>query len=348
MRHVAGVLLKSALIYLCYPLQYPGGLDRQQQKMNARFFLIVPAILSCLLLVLTVAGAAERAAEKIRIAVSSKSLGFLDTWAARERGFYRKQGLDAEIIAMRPPLTIGAIQAGEIDYAIGASTISRGSISGAPVKLVSLALRSSFHTLVARPQIKSLADLKGKTIAVTIGAADDFVARHLLRRAGVEAREVSFVNMGGSDTRFPALHSGKIDATPLSLPFFVVAKRQGFTLLGSAADVIEMATVGIGTSTRKIQQEREQVKKMIRAQLETLRWIKHQKTEVVPFLQKFFDLDETVAVESHAIYSRLLIEDARPLPEAIKTVLDQQGKPDLPLDRVVDSTLIEEVLRERR
>jgi ABC-type nitrate/sulfonate/bicarbonate transport system substrate-binding protein len=292
--------------------------------------------------------AAERGLEKVRIAVSSKSLGFLDTWAAKERGFYRKHGLDAEIIAMRPPLTIGAIQAGEIDYAIGASTISRGSISGAPVRLVTLALRTSFHTLVARPQIKSIADLKGKNIAVTIGAADDFVARHLIRRAGFDARDFSFVNMGGSDSRFPALHAGSIDATPLSLPFFVIAKRQGFTLLGSAADVIEMATVGIGTSTRKIQQEREQVKKMVRAQLDTLSWIKNQKAEVVPFLQKFFGLDEEMALESHAIYARLLIEDARPLAAAVKTVLDQQGKPDMPLDRVVDATIVEEVLRERR
>jgi NitT/TauT family transport system substrate-binding protein len=292
--------------------------------------------------------AAERSMEKVRIAVSSKSLGFLDTWAAKERGFYRKHGLDVEIIAMRPPLTIGAIQAGEIDYAIGASTISRGSISGAPVKLVSLALRTSFHTLVARPQIKSIADLKGKTIAVTVGAADDFVARHLIRRAGFEPRDFAFVNMGGSDSRFPALHAGSIDATPLSLPFFVIAKRQGFTLLGSAADVLDMATVGIGTSMRKIQQEREQVKKMVRAQLETLRWIKNQKAEVVPFLQKFFGLDEDVALESHAIYARLLIDDARPLADAVKTVLDQQGKPDLPLDRIVDSSIVEEVLRERR
>jgi NitT/TauT family transport system substrate-binding protein len=292
--------------------------------------------------------AAEPGAEKVRIAVSSKSLGFLDTFAARERGFYRKHGIEAEIIAMRPPLTIGAIQAGEIDYAFGASTILRGSISGATVRLVSLALRTSFHTLVARPHVKSIADLKGKTIAVTIGAADDFVARHLLRRGGIEAREVNFVNMGGSDTRFPAMHSGKIDATPLSLPFFIIAKRQGFTLLGSASDVIDMATVGIGTSIRKIQQEREQVKKMVRAQLDTLRWIKNQKAEVVPFLQKFFELDEAVAVESHTIYSKLIVEDGKPVPDAIKTVLEQQGKPDLPLERVVDATVVEEVLRERR
>jgi len=291
---------------------------------------------------------AERAPEKVRIAVSSKSLGFLDTWAAKERGFFRKHGIDAEIIAMRPPLTIGAIQTGDIDYAWGASTISRGAISGAPVRIVSLALRSSFHTLVTRPHIKTIADLKGKTIAVTIGAADDFIARHLLRRGGVDPREVTFVNMGGSDTRFPALVTGQIDATPISLPFFVVAKRQGFNLLGTASDVIDMATVGIGTSTRKIQQEREQVKKLVRSQLDTLRWIKQQKSEVVAFLQKFYGLDEAMAVESHAIYAKLIIDDARPLAEAIKTVLDQQGKPDLPLDRVVDASVVEEVLRERR
>ena len=103
---------------------------------------LIGKLAALLLLVAAVSSgfAAERPLEKIRIAVSSKSLGFLDTWAAKERGFFRKHGLDAEIIAMRPPLTIGALQAGEIDYAIGASTISRGAISGAPVRIVSLAL----------------------------------------------------------------------------------------------------------------------------------------------------------------------------------------------------------------
>jgi predicted N-formylglutamate amidohydrolase len=75
---------------------------------------------------------------------------------------------------------------------------------------------------------------------------------------------------------------------------------------------------------------------------------KNQKAEVANFLRKFFELEEPVAMASHAIYSRLLIDDARPLPEANKTVLDQQGKPDLPLDRVVDPIFGEEVLRERR
>ena len=163
--------------------------------------------------------AAERTTEKVRIAVSSKSLGFLDTWAARERGFYRKQGIEAEIIAMRPPLTIGAMQAGEIDYAFGASSVARGSISGAPVRIVSLSLRTSFHTLVARSAIKSISELKGKTIAVTIGAADDFVARLLVRRGGLDPRDVNFVNMAGSDTRFPLWPRAESMPQPYRCPF---------------------------------------------------------------------------------------------------------------------------------
>jgi ABC-type nitrate/sulfonate/bicarbonate transport system substrate-binding protein len=293
-------------------------------------------------------GAAERGLEKVRIAVSSKSLGFFDTWAARERGFYKQHGLDAEIIAMRPPVAAAALQAGEIDYNFGASTTLRAAISGLPVRVISLAVRSSFHTLTARANIKSLAELKGKVIAVTIGAADDIVVRHLVRRGGLEPRDVTFVSMAGSDSRFQSLLAGSIDATALSLPFFIVAKRQGFNVLGTAVDVLEMATVGIGTSTRKIQQEREQIKKMVRAQLDTLRWIKYQKSEAIQFLQRFFGLDEAIAVESHELYSRLIVEDARPIPTAVKTVLEQEGKAQLPLDRVVEGSIVDEVLRERR
>ena len=83
-------------------------------RMTLRWFSFAILLLVSVWLV-PLGAAGERAPERVRIAVSSKSLGFLDTWAARERGFYRKYGLDAEIIAMRPPLTIGALQAGEID-----------------------------------------------------------------------------------------------------------------------------------------------------------------------------------------------------------------------------------------
>jgi hypothetical protein len=76
--------------------------------------------------------------------------------------------------------------------------------------------------------------------------------------------------------------------------------------------------------------------------------VKTQKAEVVVFLQRFFGLEEAVAIESHELYSRLIVDDARPSPTAVKTVLEQEGKAQWPLDRVVDASIVEEVLRERR
>jgi len=78
---------------------------------------------------------AEKRIENVRGAVSLKSLGFLDVWAARERGFYRKHGLDEEIITMLPQLTVRTFHAVQPDYAFGASSISRGSMLG-PVEEV--------------------------------------------------------------------------------------------------------------------------------------------------------------------------------------------------------------------
>ena len=62
----------------------------------------------------------------------------------------------------------------------------------------------------------------------------------------------------------------------------------------------------------------------------------------------FYRLDEAVAIESHELYSRLIVDDARPIPTAVKTVLAQEGKTQLALDRVVDATIVEEVSRDRR
>lgn len=173
----------------------------------------------------------------------------------------------------------------------------------------------------------------------------------LVNQFGSEVRGVKFLLnalVWGTIGFLVAVSNQCFAAEKGRLPYFIMAKRQGFNVLGTAVDVLEMATVGIATSTRKIQQEREQVRKMVRSQLDTMRWIKSQRSEVVQFLRLFFALDEETASESYEIYSRLMIEDGKILPQAIHTVLEQEGKAQFPLERVADGTIVEEVLRERR
>jgi len=294
--------------------------------------------------------AAERGKERARIALSAKSLAYLDVFAAHEKGIYRKYGLESEIIIMPPALSMVALQAGEIDYSFMAGTVVRVALKGLPVKLASLSVKSSFHTLVAKASIKSIAALQGKTIAISnVGSSDQVVAEYLLRKRGLDPRkDVVFMSMGGSDTRYQSLLTGKIDATALSLPHFIMAKTRGFNALGSAMDVMEMAVVGIGTTTRKIQQEREQVKKMVRSNLDAMRWIKNRKDEVLDFMMQFLKLDERTAVESYEIYSRLMVEDVRVLPQAVNTAIEMEGFRGGFFDQVADPTIVEEVLKEVR
>lgn len=223
--------------------------------------------------------AAERGREKIRIGVSSKSLGFLGTWVAHEKGFFRKYGLDSEVITIRPTLVMVAIQSGELDYSTVSGTVIRAAIKGFPVKLISIGLRSSFHVLVAQPNFKSVRELKGKKIAVSnIGATDEIVSRFILQKGSLDPKkDVVILSVGGSEIRYQSLVSGQTDATALSLPHSLIAKQHGYRILGSAADALEIPFSGLGASVQKIHRERDQVKRVVQAQMDTMRWIKTQK-----------------------------------------------------------------------
>lgn len=310
-------------------------------------------ILAVLCLIILAAGksnAAERARERVRLGVSSKSIGFFDTWVGQEKGFFRKYGIDSEVITIRPNLSVVALHSGEIDYSLMTGTVVRAAVKGLPLRLITIGLKSSFHTLVARPNFKSVTELRGKRIAISnVGATDDLVARALLQKAGLDPRrDVAMMSVGASETRFQSLISGQMDAATLSLPHSVLAKQQGFRFLGSAGDVLQIPFIGLSTTTTKIQREREQVKRMIQAQMDSMHWIKNQKQEAIQFLRQFFGTDEATAIESYNVYAPLIINNVRISAEAVKAILDSEGASNMPMEQVADATLVEEVLQQRK
>ena len=150
------------------------------------------AILVLCTVAIGLAPAAERGRERVLIGVSSKSIGFFDPWVAHEKGFFRKYGIDSEVITIRPNLSVVALHAGELDYSWMTGTVIRAAARGIPLKVVTIGLKSSFHTLVARPNFQSISELRGKKIAISnVGATDDLVARALLQKAGLDAKRDS-------------------------------------------------------------------------------------------------------------------------------------------------------------
>ena len=295
------------------------------------------------------APAAERARERALIGVSSQSIGFFDPWVAHEKGFFRKYGIDSEVITIRPNLSVVALHAGEIDYSWMTGTVIRTAAKGIPLKLVTIGLKSSFHTLVARPNFQSIRELRGKKIAISnIGATDDLVARALLQKAGLDPkRDAAVMSMGGSETRYQALLTGQMDAATLSLPHSVIAKQQGFRFLGSAGDVLQIPFTGLSTTVTKIQRNRDQVKRMIQAQIDAMRWIKNQKSEAIQFVRQFFSTDEATALESYNIYAPLIVDDVRVFADGVKAVLESEGAVNISWDQVADASLVDEVLKRK-
>jgi len=295
------------------------------------------------------APAAERSRERVLIGVSSKSIGFFDPWVAHEKGFFRKYGIDSEVITIRPNLSVIALHAGEIDYSWMTGTVIRAAAKGIPLKLVTIGLKSSFHTLVARPNFQSITNLRGKKIAISnIGATDDLVARALLQKAGLDPRrDAAVISMGGSETRYQALLAGQMDAATLSLPHSVIAKQQGFRFLGSAGDVLQIPFTGISTTASKIEGNRQQVKRMIQAQIDAMHWIKSQKADAIRFLREFFATDEATALESYNIYVPLIVDDVRVSAEGVKAVLAAEGAANVSWEQVADPSLVDEVLKKK-
>lgn len=326
------------------PLERKGAVNSVTQRALKRIGLAIG--FSVFALTLSSDGMAAEKREKIRIGVSSKSLGFFDTWAAHEKGFFRKYGLDSEIITIRPNLLIVALMSGDMDYSTVSGTVIRAAIKGLPVRLFTIGLRSSFHALVAQPKYKSVLELKGKKVSVSnVGATDEIVTRHMLQKGGLDPRkDVTVLSIGGSEVRLQSLISGQTDATALSLPHSLIAKQQGYRVLGSAADALEIPLSGFGASLQKIQKEREQVKRVIQAQMDTMHWIKTQRQEAIQFLKQHFGADDAIAVESYNVYAPLIIDDVRVRPALVKTSLELEGVAALAWDKVADASLVEEAL----
>jgi ABC-type nitrate/sulfonate/bicarbonate transport system substrate-binding protein len=122
------------------------------------------------------------AADKVRLSISALDVSFLTAGIASKRGFFKDEGLDVEVIRIAANVSVTALSTGDIDYTMIFASVVRGAVRGLPMKVVASYMDSSTHTLIARPEFKSLKDLKGKTLGVsTHGATSDTVARMMFK-----------------------------------------------------------------------------------------------------------------------------------------------------------------------
>ena len=305
-------------------------------------------------LIFSTAGAQDKSQpEKLRIAVAASSLAFLVPFVAKDRGFYLKHGSDVELIQMRPNISVAALLSGEIHYIELIGSAIRSAARGLPVRAISTGIKAPFFSIIGQSKHKSVKDLKGGVIGLTsIGGTNHISARVTLTKLGFDPeKDVKFLAIGDEKIMVDAFKAGRTDAVVLAPPFSVQLRREGFPILAQTAQHVTIPFSGLGTTTERIKNQRPQIKQVLKAEIEALRFIQANPAGTTDVIRKRFHMDEKLARESYDAVAEAFSRDGRVPLEGVDILLqiekDQKLIPaTITPQMVVDSSLVEEALRE--
>jgi len=315
--------------------------------------LIMPLVIYVLLLSASIAPPTH-AAEKIRISVSGGyNMIFLSAGVAHYKGFFKDEGLDGEIVVMGAAPSIAALSNGDIDGTMLTGTVIRAAIRGLPVRLVAGLMTSSPHVLLARPEIKTIKDLSGKKVGLAgFGDATHVLARIILARNGIDPeKEIQFVPLGTDSARFAALQQKLADAVVTSPPLDFEGKKLGYNILARAYEYVNYPLSGVGVNIKSIEQNRDQVKRMIRALIKASRFIRDNREEAVKVLMAWAKAKPEHAYASYDATVKVISHDGGIPADGLNLLIDQAKKDgkvtrDIPLSEIADFTILREVQKE--
>ena len=316
---------------------------------------ILKALLVLSLMIFPLAANAQDKAqpEKVRIAIATSSLAFMVPFVAKDRGFYLKHGMDVELIQMRPNISVAALLSGEIQYIELIGSAIRSAARGLPIRAISTGIKSPFFSIIGQNKFKNIKDLKGAVIGLTsIGGTNHISTRITLSKLGFDPdKDVKFLAIGDEKVMFDAFKAGRADVVVLAPPFSVQLKREGFPILAQTAQHVVIPFSGIGTTTDRIQNHRAQIKRVLKAEIEAMRFIQGNAAGTTDVIRKRFHMDEKLARESYDVVVESFSRDGRVPLDGVDILLqiekDQKLIPaTVTPQMVVEQSLVEEALKE--
>ena len=254
------------------------------------------------------ADAAEKSAtpplEKIRIAYSSVSGNQIPAWVAYEKGFFRKNGLDVELIFIEGgPRAVKSLVSGDVTFSqMAGSAVLQSNLQGQDVVMIAGFLNTMDYQFMVHKSITHPDQLRGKAVAVSrFGSSSDFATRYALERYGlVPGNDVTILEIGSQPARFAALETGKIQGAMVAVPLTRKAKNMGFHTLADLKMLgLEYQHTALVTTRSLIKSKPNLVRNALKAFVEGIHYYKTHREESLTILQKYLkdnqpeDLQET-------------------------------------------------------
>ena len=305
-----------------------------------------------LIILFSLAGSSQ--ARNIKVSVPAQSVSHVGFYVAKDRGYYRDEGVDVELILMNAAVAVRALIGGDVDFTtVGGSGVPP-ILRGAQLRFFLLGFQRPIHWLFARPDIADVKALKGKKVATSsIGSASDLLLKEVLKRNGLEGgQNLTIISIGVQSTRYAALVSGAVDATPLTFPWNILAGESGYRELVNFTkqDFIDMSG-SIIVSDALSRSEPAVVEKFTRGTLKGLLFARENRSGTIPILARNLRIKEDMAAKVYDLSKPAMTVDGTLSRETGKKIVDDAlGRVGLkeapPLDRVFNFSLVRKIRSE--
>lgn len=296
------------------------------------------------------------AADRAIISYSSRSYAFLPAQVSVARGFFKDENLEPLLIQMRSQVTVPALISGEVNYTLSFGNIIGSAMQGMPFKILAVLTDKPLHSIVARPEIKTIAGLRGKKIGTQrIGGSDHLAAEAILQAKGLDLKDVQFVTLGGDEpVRVEMLKKGLVDAVCSVPPGPVRLAREGFNVLGGPKDLkIGNPISAVALTDARLKTHRDEAKKVLRAILRGLRFMHERREETIQIMSRWLSQTPDVARDSYDSIMPSFSVDGGTIDNTFEFAIESRkatvktDKP-IPVSQVRDFTLLRDLQKELR
>ena len=290
------------------------------------------------------------ALEEILISYAGPSITFLPAEVARQRGFFREHNLDVKLLLTRTEVDRAALASGNLHYTLRAGSTFVSAARGLPVRIVFLGTTKPFWGLVVRPEIQSVSELKGKSMGVPgLLGSQQISAKFILKQGGLDPDRDIIYRVVDTGTRIGGMLSGSIDSAMMDYGEAFRAKKMGLKLLINAADYHGLLAGGLGVNSGKLRDQPDQVRRVIRAMLQALRYLRENPEGTQQIMMSWLKLDREMATDIYQMainnYTRNGMVEEAMLHSLVTTMLAEAGIKGIAPSQLTDFTLLQQALK---
>ncbi len=265
---------------------------------------------------------------KIIVGLSSVNVAFLPVYVTEDRGFFKDEGLDVLLVLFNAGSTnLQALIGGDVQI-MGSAFVETlgGRAAGFDVKNFWGVCNLMPFQLYSQPDFKSMKQAKGKRFAISrFGSLTDYLTRATLRHFGLDAKDVTILQIGSTPARFAALTAKGVDASIVWFPVTEIAKAQGYNKLLDLKEIFpEWPYETLAARESWLSKERDQANRFLRAYQKGVKYTSENKNDAVRIMMKYVKMDPAYAPAGYDEYRDSFPLNGQIAEKVIPTVIEQE------------------------